>query len=88
MDDDSLEALIESEVERGLRQTRATLAALPRARRMDYLRLLVEEHDRLQQRSVPERVQHLRVLMDAIDTAAAVSDARPGSGRRTRSSRR
>jgi hypothetical protein len=84
--DDALEALIESEVERGLRQTQAALAAFPRARRMQYLRLMVEEHHRLEGRSVAERVQHLRVLMQAIDAAAGTSGARPGSGRRSRAS--
>jgi hypothetical protein len=77
---DDLEALIEAEVERGVRQTRATLDAFPRARRMDYLRLLVEEHQRLAAKSPAERIQHLRVLMEAIDAAAAPSRARPRAG--------
>jgi hypothetical protein len=64
-------AFIESEVERRLRLTEAILAAFPRARRMDYLRLLVEEHQRLDGRSLGERIQHLRVLMEAIDATAA-----------------
>jgi hypothetical protein len=74
---DDLEALIEAEVERGLRQTQATLAAFPRTRRMDYLRLLVEEQQRLSGKSSAERIQHLRVLMEAIDAASAASGARP-----------
>ena len=68
---DDLEALIESEVERGLRQTQATLAALPRAQRMEYLRLLVEEHQRIADKSPGERVQYLRVLMQAMDAIAS-----------------
>ena len=73
---DDLEGLIEAEVERGLRQTQATLAAFPRARRMDYLRLLVEEHPRLRGTSSAERIQHLRVLMQAIDAAATAEGRR------------
>jgi hypothetical protein len=79
--DGGLEALIEAEVERGLRETQATLSALPRARRMEYLRLLVEEQHRLAGKSTEQRVQHLRVLMQAIDATATPTDARPASGR-------
>ena len=85
---DDQEALIESEVEHGLRRTQATLAAFPRARRMEYLRLLVEEHHRLEGKGIAERVRHLRVLMQAIDAASELSGARPGSGRRRPSSPR
>jgi hypothetical protein len=77
---DDLEGLIEAEVERGLRETTAALAAFPRARRMEYLRLLVEERQRLAGRPLAERIQHLRVLMQAIDAAAAPSRARPRAG--------
>jgi hypothetical protein len=82
---DDLEALIEAEVERGVRQTQATLAAFPRERRMEYLRLLVEEQKRLDGKDLAERVQHLRVLMQAIDAA---SGARLDTGRSRRPSRR
>jgi hypothetical protein len=68
---DDLEGLIEAEVERGLRETNATLAAFPASRRMEYLRLLVEEHQRLDGKSPAERVQHLRVAMQAIDATAS-----------------
>jgi hypothetical protein len=70
MYEDPLEAHIAAEVERGLRQTTATLGALPRARRMEYLRLLVEEQARLRDKSVDERVGYLRVLLQAIDATA------------------
>jgi hypothetical protein len=73
---DDLEGLIEAEVERGLRQTQTTLAAFPSARRMEYLRLLVEEHHRLAQKSPAERIQHLRVLMEAIDATTSADGRR------------
>ena len=71
---DALEALIESEVEGRLRETTATLAAFEPGRRMDYLRLLVEEHQRLAGKAAPERIQHLRILMQAIDAAASADE--------------
>ena len=75
-----------AEVERGLQETHTVLGAFPRARRMEYLRLLAEEHPRLAGKSVDERIQHLRVLMQAIDAAEGPSGARPGNGRRSRAS--
>jgi hypothetical protein len=76
------EALMAAEIERRLQQTQATLAAFPRARRMEYLRLLVEEHQRLSGKSLAEGIQHLRVLMQAIDAVAAPSQRGTSAGRR------
>jgi hypothetical protein len=71
---EDLEGLIEAEVERGLRETTATLAAFPASRRMEYLRLLVEERQRLTGRRLAERIQHLRVVMQAIDATASADE--------------